>query len=53
VYEREDPQRYTLRANPLQEGVTGERHYFASDALGAVHVTTEARDATAEDPLAQ
>jgi type II secretory pathway pseudopilin PulG len=51
TYTPRSPFAYTLKANPARHGVTGRRRFFATEALGAVHVTGEDRDATSADPL--
>ena len=51
VYRRTNPQSYTLRAHPLQEGVTGVQHFLATETIGQIYTTIESRDATTADPL--
>lgn len=41
---------FTVLANPIQHGVTGERHFYVDRTL-AVRGTTANRDATISDPL--
>ena len=43
---------YTMMANPVVHGRTGERH-FLTDNSNTVHFTTQPRDALSTDPIVQ
>ena len=49
AYTRPQPQAFMLRADPVQHGVSGVRHFVADQTI-AVHATTENRDAVMTDP---
>ena len=49
VYTRVNPSSYTLTADPITHGVTGERHYFTDETM-TCRFTDQNRYATSADP---